>query len=282
MLRHENDQPQIATLRDRSAAQILDLTICGLLFWYVGMALARRVRWHRSFHGRPGSTRNAGNAGRIGLCGKDVPLLLRHRERLQRYTGKGYVRAAHLDGWVPALCRPFRPSAKYPSPSGRDHRFLIAGSSGRRTLGDRVAGTCVVRLAGGLGSQTEPPPHEQRANWEARTKATLIDLALLALFVIAYLFATRSIAIEGRVGVNLRGISLLVLIHLLFFYFVALDGILGGTVGKVVARLRVVRADGAPCGFAARPSVPHAGRSIFGPPGSCHFCSFASPLPGSI
>jgi uncharacterized RDD family membrane protein YckC len=245
-------QAQPASIRDRLAAQILDLSLCVLLFWYVGIAIARRYGGigisadGLEFQGKPALLAGAVFAGGTflyfflfeAMWGATVGKLLCGLA----VQSHGHHRCSIASALVRNMLRPI------------DALFgllLMAISEQRATLGDRVGGTTVIkRFAAHRTQGSNPQVYEsQHAGWEARAKAAVIDLTLLTLFVTAYLFATGSVLTAGQLRVNVRGISLLVLMDLVFFYFVAFEGVLGGTVGKLISKLRVVRADGKPCGF---------------------------------
>jgi uncharacterized RDD family membrane protein YckC len=241
----------VASIRDRFAAQALDLIICALLLWYLNIALKYRYEGVSLFIGSLQlSGRRAVFSGAVfaagaflyyflldSLFGATVGKLLC---RLQIQTGDG-----NQCGIAAALIRTLLLPV-----DALIGLALMATSPDNHTLGDRVAGTTVVNLLT-VNKKLDRTTLNIAipAGWETRTKAILIDLLLTISFALAYLLATGSVALRSPLSVNLPGISLLVLIELLLFYFIALEGVFGGTLGKLICRLKVVRIDGNDCGF---------------------------------
>ena len=117
--------------------------------------------------------------------------------------------------------------------------FMLV-SKHRQRLGDRIAGTVVLKK---IMPTTRPVHQEVIASWEERTKATILDLALLGMFAGTYLHSIGvfDIAVGGGYPVlRLRtppfllsapvAIELLILIELLGFYFIVLEALCGGSV----------------------------------------------------
>ena len=123
---------------------------------------------------------------------------------------------------------------------------LIAFSKDSRSLGDRIAGTVVLNL------DTTPVLEREdhvSAEWDARTKATILDLAILAFFVGACLVATKSLDWSGVISIHIPGLLALVLIEIIFLYFSVFEALFGGTPGKLMCNLQVKRLDGRPATF---------------------------------
>lgn len=124
---------------------------------------------------------------------------------------------------------------------------LMALSAEVQRLGDKVADTTVVKIDSGPIS--EGTVAASSATWELRTKAALIDGVVVVAFTCAYLLAADSLISAKHSQVDLRGMALLVLIELLFLYFVTCEAVFGGTLGKLACNLRVVSEVGIGCGF---------------------------------
>ena len=59
------------------------------------------------------------------------------------------------------------------------------------------------------------------------------------------MFGGLTFDVFGAAAATFMGVYLLIF----FLYYVVLEGALGATVGKMAARIKVVREDGSPCGF---------------------------------
>lgn len=245
----------LASLRHRFAAQVLDLLVCCLLFWYIGMAVAKH-------YGSVGIT-----AEGFELQGKPAFLALGlfvlcsfayfflTEWLLGGSPGKLLcgLRVRNVDGsrcgLIGALIRNFlRPVDAL--------MFYLVGlvliltSEKKQRLGDRVGGTIVVLIPSGEEG-AKPVEVGDLATWEQRTQATVIDFILLMLFILAYLYATGSIVTSGGLSFHLEGFWFLLLIIMIFSYYVFMEGIYGATVGKMFSGLRVIYLRGRGCDFTA-------------------------------
>ena len=242
---------RVASMRDRFAAQVLDIIVCALLCWSLDLVLKHRYGGVSLFIGSfELSGRPAVFSGAVFAAGAFLYYFLLESVfgatvgkllcRLQIQTADRQ-RCGIAAALIRTLLLPIDSLIGLP---------LMAASTENHTLGDRVAGTTVItRLDLSNQLATMPWTVAVPAEWETRTKAILIDLLLIICFAAAYLLATNSVILGPPLRIHLRGIFLLVLVDLLLFYFIVLDGVFGGTLGKLICRLRVVRTDGSECGF---------------------------------
>lgn len=81
-----------------------------------------------------------------------------------------------------------------------------------------------------------------------RLVAQIVDgIVLIILYFVlgAAMFGAFTFDVFGVAALSFMGVYML----LFFLYYIILEGALGATVGKMVARIKVVREDGSPCGF---------------------------------
>jgi uncharacterized RDD family membrane protein YckC len=71
-------------------------------------------------------------------------------------------------------------------------------------------------------------------------------ILLILYFVLgAAMFGSLTFDVFGLAALSFIGVYML----LFFLYFIVLEGAIGATVGKRIAKIRVVREDGSPCGY---------------------------------
>jgi uncharacterized RDD family membrane protein YckC len=236
-------------IRSRGAAQIVDYTLVGFVFWWIGQLLAQRYGGVAlsgagiTMDGRPAVTH-------YGVLVVGLFLYFFVSEAMfGRTIGKGLCRLTVL-GRGQRRCGV---AAAFIRTAARPVDFLCAPilfalSSDRRRLGDLIAGTSVIanpRRSLAFAHVDSPTP----CAWETRVTASIIDAGSIALFTAAYVFATGEYSINHGVHIRVDAVSLIGLLELLFVYFIAAEGIYGGTLGKIVCGLRVCCADGTRCGF---------------------------------
>jgi uncharacterized RDD family membrane protein YckC len=253
----EESRATPATFRDRFAAQILDLWALSILGWTAAVLVSQHYggigpSWGRLLRDPMAMWAAAAVAAAATLlyfflfecfagaslgklaCGLKVRSLANSR-----------------CGIVSALVRTvFRPVDTLLGPP-----FILLSGHAQR-LGDRVAGTLVVKPSQPIQTIDSPGPP---ATWEERTKAAIVDLAVLSMFALAYCFATGALVDAGRFDIA-RPWLFIPLVQVLFLYFVALDGIFGGTLGKLVCNLQMAPLDGSTSRF-----TPAAIRALFYP-----------------
>ncbi len=81
-----------------------------------------------------------------------------------------------------------------------------------------------------------------------RLVAQIVDgIVLIILYFVlgAAMFGGFTFEVFGAAAGSFMGIYLLVF----FLYYIVLEGALGTTIGKMAAKIKVVREDGSPCGF---------------------------------
>jgi uncharacterized RDD family membrane protein YckC len=81
-----------------------------------------------------------------------------------------------------------------------------------------------------------------------RLVAQIVDgivLIILYFVLAAAMFGSFTFGVYGAAAGSFTGVYLLIF----FLYYIVLEGALGATVGKMVAKIKVVREDGSPCGF---------------------------------
>lgn len=81
-----------------------------------------------------------------------------------------------------------------------------------------------------------------------RLVAQIVDgVVLIILYFVlgAAMFGAFTFDVFGVAALSFMGVYML----LFFLYYIVLEGALGATVGKMAARIKVVREDGSPCGF---------------------------------
>lgn len=91
-----------------------------------------------------------------------------------------------------------------------------------------------------------PPPKISPAPLFLRIVACIIDS-----FIITTLYAILAFTAKGYIGLTPGFADAVYLIALTFCYYTVQEGIFAATVGKFVAKLRVVGKDGDPCSFLA-------------------------------
>src|SRR3972149_7385809 len=72
-----------------------------------------------------------------------------------------------------------------------------------------------------------------------------VVLNILYFVLGAAMFGAFTFDVFGVAALSFMGVYML----LFFLYYIVLEGALGATVGKMAARIKVVREDGSPCGF---------------------------------
>jgi uncharacterized RDD family membrane protein YckC len=81
-----------------------------------------------------------------------------------------------------------------------------------------------------------------------RLVAQIVDgIVLIVLYFVlgAAMFGAFIFDVFGVAALSFMGVYML----LFFLYYIVLEGAVGATVGKMAARIKVVREDGSPCGF---------------------------------
>jgi uncharacterized RDD family membrane protein YckC len=246
----QEHETQLATFRDRLAAQIVDMLVLSIFGWTAAVIVWRR-------YGGIGTSWNRIRLDSTAMWAALAVMLaaaLLYFFLFECFAGASVGKLAcglsvrslanTRCGMVSALVRTaFRPIDTLLGPP-----FILLSRNAQR-LGDRVAGTVVVR---------RPPVATQRidrrdlpATWEERTKAAIVDLTLLSMFVLAYSFATGAFGEKGQFQLRLYPWLLIPLLQVLFSYFVVLEGIFGGTLGKLVCNLQMVPVDGRTSCFAS-------------------------------
>lgn len=242
-----------ASFRDRFAAQILDFVavfILGsaLFRWIAGIAVNRRYSGiNASWESILLDPLAIWTAATIAIAATLLYFFLFEcvagRSLGKLACGLKVTSLANTRcGIVSALVRTvFRPVDTLLGPP-----FILLSRNGQR-LGDRVAGTLVVKCS--PPAQTVDAP-ELSASWEERTKAAIVDLAFLSMFAVAYCFATDALPDIGQFARS-RPWLFIPLLQIVFLYFVVLEGIFGGTLGKLVCNLQVATVNSGTSRFAS-------------------------------
>jgi len=239
---------QLAGFRERLAALVLDLFTCSVTAWMAATLLGSRQGVISSLW-RWINTNADAQRITVGIVAAGALFYFFLLEWVfGATTGKLAcgLRVRTLEdsrcGFVPALVRTvFRPIDLLCG------LVLMVTSRYTQRLGDRIAGTVVTKRR---PERLEDYYKHERASWEERTKAAIVDLTLLTIFAIVYLFGTGFLD-KGHFQLELRSWTLLPLLQMLFLYFVILEGLFDATVGKLVCKLRIVGADRRRCGFAS-------------------------------
>ncbi len=104
-------------------------------------------------------------------------------------------------------------------------------------------------------SAASPPPGMQPVPEDVlgrRVAAAAIDFALLLMvFIVLGIAIGDSSSGDGEASVNLNGGPFLLYLALVLLYYFITEATLGGTLGKRLLGLRVVRLDGGPAGTGA-------------------------------
>ncbi len=118
--------------------------------------------------------------------------------------------------------------------------FMLLSPLSQR-LGDRVGGTMVRQCVPAAPRQNLF--HSRLATWEERARAAIVDLAIFSTAIASYLWVTGEVAYQARLHVRVQPLLLIPVVQLIATYFVAMEALLGGTVGKLVCGLRIQHSD---------------------------------------
>jgi uncharacterized RDD family membrane protein YckC len=105
-----------------------------------------------------------------------------------------------------------------------------------------------LKYAGLALEKGDPMGNLDYQSFGTRLVAQIVDgiIFLILFFVLgAAMFGSFTFNVYGAEALSFISIYLL----LFFLYYIVLEGALGATVGKMLAKIKVVREDGSPCGF---------------------------------
>ena len=244
----------LASLRDRAAAQAIDIMIGTFAIWLLLMFVTPRCA------GIAFSSGHLSTSNDPFVVGSEVALMsiviyyLLMESLLGATVGKMLCRlevrreGKQHCGVASALIRTLtRPLDWVLGP------IVIGWTRKKQRIGDMIGCTIVTRQLRSVQSFTAVSGKEMpatRAGWEVRTKAALIDFGLLAFSTCAILYGLGSLRLSPTAQLTLRPRNIMVIGEWLFFYFVLSEALVGGTLGKLLSSLRVVQMNGHPCGFA--------------------------------